>query len=298
MGALRLWQWEASQQQAAPGASRLVSPPRHLLGPVIAALSAACLLEPSVGVVWQLGFSRALGARLSTHHQLLLAAALWLVYSFDHWLDAWRMGSRPALTARHRFMAEQRWPMAVLWLVVLATSLRLAAATLTGFEWACGVSLVIATLGYFFCLHSRAGSWRLKEPAVAVIYTAGATLFSWQHFSLLSLYAAGTFFALVFLNLAALAAMERGVDEHHQQRSLAAGRPHLEHHAKLGALAMLGLACCSVALVPTWAAFFGSVALSSLLLWSCLVLHARAGHEANHLLADAALLAPVLWLLS
>ncbi len=250
-----------------------------------------------MGVAWQLAYARSAGTELGTHHSVLLAAALWLVYTFDHWVDGIRLGNTRALTARHAFMVLQRGPMAGVWLIALAASLLLAATTLAWSEWVSGLALIACTLAYFAWVHSRTRTASLKEPAVAVIYAAGATLFSWQGLTVRGMLAAFALCALALLNLAALAAVERPIDAHHDHPSLATCRPRLEQRVAQAALGLTLAAGATSASLPEWSTLFASVATGSGLSWLWLQMHQRVDHDTNHLLADAALLLPFVgWL--
>lgn len=266
-------------------------------------LSAGCLLEPLIGASWQWAFAQSLGLPLQPHHHVILGASLWLVYLADHWLDGWRL-IRPR-TARHQWVVRHRWPLAGLWFIVLLSAVTVAASSLTTTEWLLGCVLLACTACYFWHIHSPTTHSRHKELLVALVYTGGVSLFtcatallgetavSWNTFGARALACTLPFAGLVLLNLGAIAHAEREIDYLHGEDSIGRRASDLLgkiHHAALLLLVLSGL---TLWLVPQWALCIG--ASTTALLWLSKRVH-QVHHESFHVLADAALLTPLVWL--
>jgi hypothetical protein len=260
----------------------------QLIGPL-------CLLEPTIGVVWQYLFGRSLGVALELHHYALLGSALWLVYVFDRWVDAIYLGAPSAHTVRHRFMVSHRWPVAITWCAVLALALGTASATLNELEGLTGAALLLLTVGYFALVLGLRSRFVHKELAVALIYTCGITLYYWPRLDLPALAASIAFAGLVLVNLSTIAVGERRIDVLQGQASVATRHPTLEHTVQT-AVWVLVPACWFAGLsLRSWAPLYLAIAASAL----CLSLVLRFRHamrpDTLHLAADAALLTPLFW---
>jgi hypothetical protein len=272
------------------------------------AIAGMALLEPLVGVVWQRALGHCLGLRVDIHYSLLLGASLWLVYIADRWLDARVLQRGVPCAARHRFAAEHRRVLAVVWVCVLLLDVGLALYTLSAVEWTTRLGLLLATAGYFWAVHSRFAA-APKELLVAAIYTAGVTVFAWPvlgwfwTWPLTTALAVAGFGLLALLNLATIAASEHALDRAQGFPSLGHGAPWLERAVDVFAVALAG-ACFAGAVFSSavldlghaaWFLALGACALALLLLGR---LGRRMHPDHFHLAADAALLLPVLspWL--
>lgn len=224
-------------------------------------LSAGCLLEPLIGVLWQWAFARCVGHPLRLHHAVILGASLWLVYLGDHWLDGLR--SQRPLTARHRWVIAQRRPLLGLWLLVLLCTLSLAALTLTPREWSFGAALLACTAGYFWRIHARVPRLRHKELLVALVYTGGISLFSWQAVDVSALLCCLPFGGLVLLNLAVIAHRERDVDRHHGLDFVVRRSADLPALLQSAAWTLLVGSAAAGLLWPSWANWFFCIAAST-----------------------------------
>lgn len=251
---------------------------------------------PLIAALWQQLAGRTLGAELSWAHGALLAAAVWLIYSADRWLDGLELAAS-AQTQRHRFYAQHRRRVVWLWLGVAAVTLTGSMLLLTGTQLLAGSLLAAALLGYFGARHLGDRTRHPKELQIAVIFALGvAFLPLLSGASLLPLGAFTVCFAaLIFLNCACIAEWEGDLDL--EPAPFAARAPHVA--TKLPALA-LGLALVSglgVALLhssaPLWWALSGSAALLYLLG----LLSPQLSPAARRVAADAALLTPLLALL-
>lgn len=111
------------------------------------------------------------GARLPAAYWQVLPAAIWVVYTLDHLIDARRAGPRAA-NDRHAFHARHPLPLA------LATMLVGAAAGLRALELpppvlAAGAALGAGVVLYLGGLWRGFPGWLPPEIPVAAIYTLG-----------------------------------------------------------------------------------------------------------------------------
>lgn len=134
---------------------------------------------PLVALLWQTLFIRCF--RVSDHGSgrafpsILLVAAVWLIYTADRVLDAWR-GSCAA--PRHEFY-RRHWRIVLpIWLVVFAATAWIAWTQLSRPVFARGAWLGVAVALYFAAVHGVRRKWP-KEAAVAVIFALGASLAAW-----------------------------------------------------------------------------------------------------------------------
>ena len=110
----------------------------------IAWLTSLSLDAPLVAVVWQRAVAQSTSANLEWRHYFLVFASVWLGYSADRWLDAWKHDLN--LTQRHAFHASRRWTLLAIWICVLALSVSFAAVSLHTDELKRGITLAIASI--------------------------------------------------------------------------------------------------------------------------------------------------------
>jgi hypothetical protein len=157
----------------------------------------------------------------------VLGASVWLAYAADRWIEGWRLASDRIRTQRHHFYQRWRWPVAALWLLVLAADLGIAFGQLTRREIAAGLLLLAPVLAYLLShqLIHRHHRWRApKELCVAALLAAGVALFplAQSTVALRPLVAPLALFTLLCLaNCALISAWEHAIDETHGQTSLA-----------------------------------------------------------------------------
>jgi hypothetical protein len=148
--------------------------PRFWLWPNLLSLDA-----PLVAVLWQTLFLRCLGVPVRWLPALLLFLTVWLIYVADRLLDT-RNGLQA--TPRHRFyMRNFHWALMV-WIVALAAT---AGMVFLGFAHALllrGVAMLVAVFVYLAAVHwlpARGGWIGLKEAAVALLFALGTSLPAW-----------------------------------------------------------------------------------------------------------------------
>src|SRR5690606_5390744 len=118
---------------------------------------------------------------LAPHHAVILAAAVWLVYAADRWIEGFLVAPGAMLTQRHDFHQRHRRPIAVIWAVVLLAGVGTALRCLDLREITAGLLLLAPVLLYLLShqLLHRHHPWRIpKELCIAVLFAAGTACFS------------------------------------------------------------------------------------------------------------------------
>lgn len=255
---------------------------------------------PAVALAWQAMFARIGGVQLGFGPPLVLGLSVWLAYTADRWIEGWRLPREQTKTPRHRFYQQQRWPMAVLWLVVLGGDLAVAFSELTMREIVSGWVLLVPVSAYLLShqLVHRNSAWRApKELCVAALLAAGAVLFPFDrapHAARLLAPAVGLFALLCFVNCVLISVWEREVDAIQGQTSLAQQfRAATEWSHTLPW--MVSLIALFIAIAENGApqAAAASACASGVLLGVIHHFEPRLGWKLARLLADAALLTPL-----
>jgi len=182
---------------------------------------------PLVVVGWQALLAQVALVDLQWPQRIVLAASVWLAYAADRWIEGWRLAPDAIRTERHAFYQRQRWPIFVLWAVVLVSILSISLTRLSVAEFESGWLIVPPVLAYLLShqLVHRDHPWRApKEACVALLLGAGVVLFPLAHtgphyrhlWPTLAL-----FVLLCFANCALISIWEREVDRSHGQTSLA-----------------------------------------------------------------------------
>lgn len=275
----------------------MTDPPRWWQWPTILSLDAT-----AVCLLWQAMLARVAGVELGWPQVMVLGATVWLAYVADRWIEGWHLHWRDIRTQRHQFYQRWRWPVAVVWLLVAVVDVDVAFTRLAWREIASGTILMSLVLVYLLShqLLHRHRRWRLpKELCVAALLAGGACVFlvpaprpgdlAWS---------ASLFALLCFTNCALISAWEREVDLAHGQSSLAINAS--EHSWAIPQLpwmiAVLAAAACAGGAGPARAAAACALASAVLLALVDRVEH-RAGWQLARVLADVALLTPIVPLL-
>ena len=268
-------------------------------------LTVLSLDAPLVALAWQAGLAGAAQVTLRGHHAFLLGAAVWLAYAADRWLEGWRLDPAQILTQRHWFYQRWRWPLAVLWGLVLADALGLAATRLTRGEWTAGLLLLAPVLAYLLShqLIHRDHPWRApKEICVALLFAAGAACFPlagrWELLPVIAVPLV-LFALLCFANCALISLWEDEVDRVHGQTSLALQFPRGRRFVRALPWLLAGLSLAAyLRATDGRAAILACAAASGALLGTVDLAHRRLGRQLARTLADVALMTPLwqLWL--
>ena len=265
--------------------------------PLWALPTALSLDAPLVAVLWQGLFAASFEVSLAWHHPVILGASVWLVYVADRLLDAGRLELNQPHTFRHVLHARYRRAFAAAWLVVLVTVGVMVLGFLTPREILLGTAVSAAVLAYVAGIHFLETKRPVftKELQVGLVFGAGVTLSVWaQAPSFRLLLSAFLFAALCSFNCLLIAVWERRVDRAQGYASLALTLPRLPALLppalllfSLGALALTRLLPYPLTL---------SLAVAAALLWLLNAYREAFSRESLRVLADAALLTPLLCL--
>ncbi len=271
---------------ASPSHVQRASTPAWLL-PQLVSLDA-----PLVASLWLTFFARTFGAAVHASEVFLIAAAVWIVYVVDHMLDV-RSGALHS--ARHRFVqAHYSGFRSALFIVFFgALALALLAPQVIR-ERGLALSLVVAT--YLAAVHFSGGSFRRlfpKELVIAIVFAAGCSIPVWND-ARFDWSAVFVFGALCLLNCASLDLWEW------QSRVELLPTPHpatrFFGRRLLPGASVIALLCVFM-LIDTRNLVFAASAISALLLMAVDRLRRFLPIDTVRLIADAALLTPVLFLL-
>lgn len=267
-------------------------------------LTVLSLDAPLVAVVWQLALARMAGVPLRDHHTFILGAAVWLAYAVDRWIEGWRIAPAHVRTQRHWFYQEWRWPVAAVWILVLASALVMSFTLLTRAELSAGLLLLAPVLVYLLshqCVH-RAHPWRApKEICVAALFTIGVACFpvAKNPGALAGLAPVLVLFGLLCsADCALISLWEDEVDRMHGQTSLALQFPRGRPVVRLlpWAIGVLG-AVCAMRQRPEQAGLTVCAAFGGVLLGGLDLSHRRLGRQLSRALVDVTLLTPAVFLL-
>ncbi len=250
----------------------VVARPVHLwLWPNLLSLDA-----PVVAVLWQIFFARCFAAPFDGVAALLLIATVWLIYSADRTLDAWRGECH---SPRHEFYRRHWKRVAPVWLAVLGLAAWIAQAFLSPSLFRRGSILFVAVVVYFCFVHFVRRAWP-KEAAVGVLFALGASLVAWSKVKTLADIATILLFSgLCWINCVAI------------QKWEGEGRDWSP------CAASLGLAGAAAVLLYAHRPLLGGAEMASAFgfVWLGWV-RPRLSADALRVLADVALLSPMLFL--
>ena len=278
----------------------VIGRPRWWQWPTVLSLDA-----PAVALLWQWQLAWAAGVALATSRAVILGAAVWLVYSADRWIEGRRLETDAIRTQRHYFYHRWRGPVAVIWMIVASAGLTAAFTRLSGREIAAGLLLLTPVLIYLIShqhLHRHSPRRVPKEICVGLLFGAGVAVFVAVAPAVRLGALAGPlvlFMLLCFDNCVLISGWETAVDHSHNQMSFARQFPRGMALGRglpwilAGVAAVMG-AKASVAARP---AFFCAGA-SGALLGLVDIAERRVGREVARVLADVALMTPVVSLFS
>jgi len=253
-----------------------LAPRRPWLWPNLLSLDA-----PLVAVLWQALFGRCFHASVNALCVVLLVLAVWLIYAADRVFDAWRESSR---LPRHEFYRRHWRTVLPIWSVVFAFAGWLAWTRLPSWLFQQGVMVFALVAVYFGAVHlAPAGLRRAwpKEAAVAILFALGASLAAWNQVrSAEDVETILLFSCLCWINCEAI--------ERWEGRK-SGGWP-------IGAAAM-GVAVAALVLLHQHRPVLSATETASALAFVFLDRgHHRFTADALRVLADAALLSPILFL--
>ncbi len=142
-------------------------------------MTSLSLDAPLVVVVWQNAISVHHSLNLTIYQRLLVFAAVWLGYTADRWIDAWK--HEVNLSQRHSFHALSRWSLFVLWILVLAVALAVSFKELTDIDLKNGLLLALASLFVTGIVQvGRLGRFRatMKSAFTAILVALSVLVFT------------------------------------------------------------------------------------------------------------------------
>ena len=266
--------------------------------PLWALPTALSLDAPLVAVAWQGLFAVSFGVTLAWYHPVILGLSVWLVYVADRLLDAGKLELNQPHTFRHVLHAKYRWVFTAAWLVIFGIVGVLVLSFLTPREILLGAGVIAAVSAYGVGIHLLETKRPIftKELQVGLVFGAGVTLGVWTQVASLQLLVSSLLFAaLCSLNCLLIAVWERRVDQAQQQPSLALTLPRLP---KLLPPALILFSLGTLVLTPLLPYQLTlSLALAAALLWLLNAYREAFSRESLRVLADVALLTPLLYLL-
>jgi len=248
-----------------------MKPTRFWLWPNLLSLDA-----PLVAVLWQILFARCFQVPVDALAAVLLLLTVWLIYAADRTLDAWKGECH---SPRHEFY-RRRWRVLLpVWLAVLGLTGWLAAEHLSPGLFLRGVILLAAVGIYFALVHSGILRWP-KEAAVGVLFALGASLAAWSKVKTPADVATILLFSgLCWMNCIAIQRWEG---------------ERLDWSPSAAAIV---LACAAVFLLCAHRPVLGGAELASAFAFLLLDrVHRNLSADAVRVLADVALLSPLLFL--
>lgn len=246
---------------------------------------------PLVAAAWLWLFARSFSARFDLAECFAIAGAAWLIYALDHILDV-RAGA--LYSSRHRFVLTH------------LTSFRIAIAAVFGITvallpvlprsaWHAGFAISLFVLVYLAAVHFGGAvvkRWWPKELAIGCVFAAASSIPVWQD-PAPAWIAIVLFAALCTLNCTALDCWE-------WQSCLQVQRtPHAFTRVLCGRFQPLTVVVATASLCLYFdlgQPVFLAAALSASLMFVLGFLHRRFAIETTRVLADAALLTPLLFL--
>jgi hypothetical protein len=235
---------------------------------------------------------------------IVLGASVWLAYAADRWIEGWRLMPQSIRTHRHRFYQRWRWPILTFWIAVLALDLATAIHGLSAAAFRAGILILVPVAAYLLShqLVHRKTRWRApKEACVALLLGAGAGVFAASRPGA-DIRAMATplalFVLLCFANCALISVWENEVDRVQGQTSLVTqfGRAAAVSRT-LPWLVFAVSTAVWLAAVPHARAAAACAASSGVLLGLIDLAERRIGRVAARVLADAALMTPLAFLL-
>jgi hypothetical protein len=270
---------------------------------------------PTVAVVWCWFFASAFGLRLPWTASITLALGTWCVYVADRLLDGWRSIDMTDLRDRHWFYLRHRKPFVIAWVAAAVPLAYLILFRVPPAVRTDDIVLCVIGIGYFVLIHHRSVGHRFsKEMFVGFLFSISTAVPTWtriQHGRGLLLAAICTFGAACWLNCVAIQTWEDAetlpnnpvTKPGHELQQARNARPTLTHflgnHLHAFAIAN-GAIALLLASLPAgralWPVFIAVTASSSLFL-ALLYRGGRFGALCLRVLADGALLTPLVFLI-
>lgn len=254
---------------------------------------------PIIAVIWEMLFSRGIGANIPPVFHLILALGVWCIYLADRIADTLKFPTARSETARHRFTRSHLTALAVLTLV--AGSIE-AFLIFTHLPW------ILIRLGLFnagllafyyisrFSENARLRAFLPREIFCGFIFALGTLVipiaFSAPPFHLLALIPPALAFALLCAaNCVLISLWEHSSDTLATNSSLATRNSRLIPHLP-AAVILLAIASLLLAFTGQWQIFL-PIAISAAALFALTRFEENFTPSSLRILADAVLLTPI-----
>ncbi|MGH7995407.1 MAG: hypothetical protein ACREFX_03545 [Opitutaceae bacterium] len=255
---------------------------------------------PAVVVAWQALVFDIAGRRDRAAPLFVLGASVWLCYVADRWFEGWRVHPQSIRTRRHSFYQRRRWEIAGACAIVFLADVAVALGNLSSREFFAGALLVLPVAAYLLShqLIHRNSRWRLpKEICTAVLLAGGVAAFPTAQADACLVVVGepvAVFALLAFANCALISVWEHAVDQSHGQISLARQFPFGSAFGRWAAALAIAVGLGGgMDGGGAFAALNAAGAASGLLLLWIDRAESVLGREAARVLADAALLTPL-----
>jgi hypothetical protein len=231
---------------------------------------------PVVAVLWQILFARCFQVPVNGLAALLLLFTVWLIYAADRTLDAWRGNGH---SPRHEFYRRHWRELLPGWMMILVLTAWLALEQLPPGLFLHGLILLVTVGIYFALVHSSVLRMH-KEAAAGVLFALGASLVAWGNVKTTAdVMTILLFSGLCWMNCIAIQKWEG---------------EQLDWSPSIAAIVV---ACAAVTLVYAHRPMLGGAELASAFGFLLLDrVRRRLSADAVRVLADVALLSPVLFL--
>lgn len=150
---------------------------------------------------------------------LALPLSVWVIYTADHLLDAYRLKER-ASTPRHKFHYRFFKPILVVWAIALISCMTWIPFMAPPELWILGYvmgGIVLVHLGLVYWVGERISWLFTKEFGVGIIYAAGVwggpLIFGWGEWPEGTVAVFVQFFLMALINLLFFSLYEREIDE-------------------------------------------------------------------------------------
>jgi len=276
---------------------------------------------PTVAVVWCWFFAAAFRVTLPPTALATLALGTWCVYVADRLLDGWRSVDMADLRDRHWFYLRHRKPFVIAWIAAAIPLAHLILFLVPPAVRIDDIVLCLIGIGYFLSIHHRSEGDRFsKELFVGFLFSIATAVPTWtrlQEGRGLLLVAILTFGAACWLNCVAIQTWEdaearrEGGQDHfaasrgHELRDQEGGASRaaltdcLGNHLTAFAV-VTGMLALALTAFPAgrlvWPLYL-AVAASSLVFLALIRRAGRLSALSLRVLADGALLTPLLFLL-
>jgi len=257
---------------------------------------------PAIATSWSLILARSFHVHLGGAPLAALGFWVWLLYAGDRILDGLREPPPAFETRRHRFYRINRRPALIGAAIVAATALSISLGWLEPATRRAGFELALWVAAYFAVTHLAFPAGRAfwpKELFVAILFAAGVCLPLWSLLDANRLRLAGPFVllaAVFWLNALGIDCWENAPDR--VSRTRIRSRTSRALAVRLGPSAMgLAIVAALVGFDSPLAPIYFAITISALVLMVLELNAARLRAEALRVMADAALLTPLLFLL-